>query len=199
LIQKDKNRSGGIQVPQSCLDWLHTLAVEVPADLDESACRRLLLPPGPGVYSLLEPARRIVIHHSASDDGNASLFRLLHRAVFGWADVGYHYVIGNGTWSPDGFVETGRPAGAAGAHARGHNSDSIGICLVGNFENWDPTPAQIESLSSLLLELILEAGLSRDDVFLHRELPGMKTACPGRNFTRDLLEKLLDRRTEAQG
>jgi N-acetylmuramoyl-L-alanine amidase len=180
------------RIPESCLDWLFTIADEVPGDLDESGCRQLLLPPGPGVYSPLEAVRRLVVHHSATDDGSAQLFRLLHRGVFGWADVGYHYVIGNGTWSPDGCVEEGRPAGKAGAHARGHNFDSVGICLVGNFEDWEPTPAQLESLSALLRKLMPASGLSPSDVRLHRELPGMKTACPGRNFTRRLLEKLLE-------
>lgn len=39
---------------------------------------------------------------------------------------GYHYIIRR-----DGTVETGRPIEKAGAHAAGHNADSIGICLVG--------------------------------------------------------------------
>lgn len=43
-----------------------------------------------------------------------------------WSDIGYHYVI-----KRDGSVEIGRDIRKAGAHARGHNSRSIGICLVG--------------------------------------------------------------------
>lgn len=39
---------------------------------------------------------------------------------------GYHYIIRR-----DGVVQIGRPLEKAGAHAVGHNTDSIGICLVG--------------------------------------------------------------------
>jgi len=180
-----------VNTPESCLDWLHTLDVKVPADLDERACRQLLDPPGPGAYTPLEAVRRIVVHHSATDDGSAGLFRLLHRGVFGWADVGYHFVIGNGTWTTDGMVETGRPADAAGAHARGYNSDSVGVCLVGNFQDWEPSGPQLGSLRSLLKNLMEDKGLTSADVWLHRDLPGMKTVCPGRNFSRELLDKLL--------
>jgi N-acetyl-anhydromuramyl-L-alanine amidase AmpD len=44
----------------------------------------------------------------------------------GWSDIGYHYVIRR-----NGEVEVGRPESVAGAHTRGSNSNSIGICLVG--------------------------------------------------------------------
>jgi N-acetylmuramoyl-L-alanine amidase len=188
---REPGSAGAPQLPDSCLDWLHTVGVPVPDGLDEPRCREFLEQPGPGVYSPLDAVRRIVVHHSATDDGSVPLFRLLHRAVFGWADVGYHYVIGNGTWTEDGMVEAGRPAGMAGAHARGHNSDSLGICMVGNFEDWEPTAAQLGSLASLLGRLMRDNGLSGSDVFLHRDLAGMKTVCPGRNFTREMLEKLL--------
>lgn len=44
----------------------------------------------------------------------------------GWSDIGYHYVIRR-----DGTVELGRPELVAGAHTRGQNKHSIGICVVG--------------------------------------------------------------------
>lgn len=40
--------------------------------------------------------------------------------------IGYHYVI-----DVDGMVETGRQIGEVGAHVKGHNTGSVGICLVG--------------------------------------------------------------------
>lgn len=48
-----------------------------------------------------------------------------HRAR-GWLSIGYHYVIRR-----DGTVETGRSEHDAGAHAKGYNQKSIGICLIG--------------------------------------------------------------------
>lgn len=47
----------------------------------------------------------------------------------GWADIGYHFVIRR-----DGRVENGRPVSQIGAHAKGHNANSIGICMVGGVE-----------------------------------------------------------------
>jgi len=40
--------------------------------------------------------------------------------------IGYHYVI-----DADGMVETGRAVGETGAHVRGYNTGSLGVCLVG--------------------------------------------------------------------
>ena len=47
----------------------------------------------------------------------------------GWRDIGYHLVINR-----DGAIEQGRPLEDVGAHARGYNRDSIGICLVGGVD-----------------------------------------------------------------
>ena len=44
----------------------------------------------------------------------------------GWSDIGYHWVIRR-----NGTVEAGRSEERAGAHAKGYNQDSIGICLIG--------------------------------------------------------------------
>lgn len=41
---------------------------------------------------------------------------------------GYHYLIDR-----DGSVAKGRPIEVVGAHAKGHNVNSIGVCLVGGF------------------------------------------------------------------
>ena len=41
------------------------------------------------------PWRYIVIHHSATDAGNAGTFDLQHRRR-GWDELGYHFGIDNG-------------------------------------------------------------------------------------------------------
>ncbi len=124
----------------------------------------------------------IVVHHSATLSGSCAHFRVLHRGVFGWDDVGYHFVIGNGTFTPEGRMEEGRPVWAVGAHARDHNLESIGVCLVGNFEETEPGAAQGEALRELLARLTKEHGIGRDGVVLHRDVPGCRTACPGRHL-----------------
>lgn len=97
----------------------------------------------------------LVVHCSATraaQDIGATDIRRWHLGR-GWADIGYHYVIRR-----DGGIETGRPEDSAGAHVKGFNSTSVGICLVGGL-NTDGkpennfTPAQFSSLAKLLGQL----------------------------------------------
>ena len=122
---------------------------------------------------------QIVIHHTGNavdDDLSAAEIDASHKAR-GWACIGYHYVV-----RKDGTVEQGRPHWTIGAHAYGHNSHTIGIHVCGNFEEAEPTDAQIESTAMLLANLCTDYGLTidRDHIVGHREL--MSTACPGRNL-----------------
>ena len=122
---------------------------------------------------------QIVIHHTGNavdDDLSAAEIDASHKGQ-GWTCIGYHYVV-----RKDGTVEQGRPHWTVGAHAYGHNSHTIGIHVCGNFEEAEPTAAQIESTAMLLANLCTdyELPIDRDHVVGHREL--MATACPGRNL-----------------
>lgn len=128
----------------------------------------------------------IVIHHSATPNGSASVFDRQHRAK-GWDELGYHFVIGNGTNSGDGQVEVGSrwPVQKWGAHAKTadnrYNEQGIGICLVGNFENTRPTARQMQSLSKLVAYLMQTYRIPASRVIGHRDT-GKSTDCPGRNL-----------------
>lgn len=72
--------------------------------------------------------KEIIIHCSATIEGRdytAKDIDSWHRAQ-GFNAIGYHYVI-----RLDGTVETGRPLWMVGAHCKGHNLHSIGICYIG--------------------------------------------------------------------
>lgn len=131
----------------------------------------------------------IVVHHSATRRGGAALFDKDHRAK-GWEGVGYDFVIGNGTDTGDGELEvTFRwREQRDGAHVKGWNEVSIGICLVGNFEETDPTPAQRATLETLLRHLRRRFGIPPERIVGHKTLN--PTACPGRRL---LLPPLLSR------
>lgn len=116
---------------------------------------------------------RIVIHHSDSDAGSAAVVHGWHLNK-GWAGIGYHFVI-----KRDGVIERGRPIQYVGAHTEGSNSDSIGICCIGNFMTYGPNEAQLKSLIALIQYLQDKYG-NKLKVFGHREL--MATACPGTMF-----------------
>lgn len=66
----------------------------------------------------------------------------------GWTGIGYHWVI-----CIDGTVEAGRKPDVVGAHAEGHNSKSLGICLIGKDKF---TKAQWDSLAYLVKGLTRE-------------------------------------------
>jgi len=95
----------------------------------------------------------------------------------GFSDIGYHYVIRR-----DGTLEDGRPNTIPGAHARGYNLNSLGICLVGGAkmnstkaEN-NFTPEQFDMLAKLLVQLL---ELHPDaEILGHCDLPGVQKACP---------------------
>jgi len=137
----------------------------------------------------------IVIHHSATPTGSADEFDRMHRAK-GWDELGYHFVIGNGTGSGDGEVEIGSrwTKQKHGAHAKipGHpeyNDVGIGICLVGNFDVTRPTEAQMQALARLVRYLMDRYHIPRDHIYGHGQLK--PTDCPGRNFNyADLFRRL---------
>jgi len=104
-----------------------------------------------------------VIHHSATESGDAAAFRRYHIEVKGWDDIGYHFVI-----LRDGTIEPGRPLNKEGAHKRGRNRTHVGICLVGNDTF---TKAQLVSLVELLKQLQGEHAIVAIEPH-HEDCPG---------------------------
>jgi len=97
----------------------------------------------------------IIIHCSATPEGRDYTIADIdswHRAR-GFKCIGYHYVIYR-----DGSVHIGRNVKEPGAHCRGHNPTSIGICYIGGCDlSGHPkdtrTPEQTASLRALLESL----------------------------------------------
>jgi len=121
---------------------------------------------------------RIVIHCSATTpdtDIGADEIRMWHQDR-GWQDIGYHYVIRR-----DGTLEVGRPEHVVGAHARGYNEHSIGVCLVGGVTESAVSDANF-TLKQYLKLLTLCTHLMRKykdaQVVGHRDLPGVAKDCP---------------------
>jgi N-acetyl-anhydromuramyl-L-alanine amidase AmpD len=128
--------------------------------------------------------RWIVLHHSATPAGGAKTFDKMHKQK-GWDELGYHFVIGNGTDTADGQVEVGPrwTKQKHGAHAKTpdnqFNMHGIGICLVGNFDNERPTRAQLAALNRLVAFLMKTYHVSPGKVLGH-EATGRATECPGK-------------------
>ena len=133
----------------------------------------------------IRPWKYIVIHHSASDKGNATSIGKYHREERGWVNgLGYDFLIGNGNGSRDGQIEVGSRWNKQidGAHAGNpeYNKHGIGICLVGNFDNDYPTNQQISSLLYLINYLQKRCNIHKDNIIMHKTF--RKTVCPGKHF-----------------
>lgn len=129
---------------------------------------------------------RIIVHHSASPDVPVNVVHDWHLNR-GWSGVGYHYII-----RTNGAIERGRPEDTIGAHAGSQgNSDSIGICVMGNFTYVVPTELQIKSLVNLIKDIASRYG----DLELIRHKDIMATACPGDSFPWDELNYKLKEQT----
>lgn len=134
------------------------------------------------------PAREwkyIILHHSGDKRGSAQSFDQYHRHERGWKSLGYHFVIGNGNGQGDGEVQAGPRwyDQEAGAHANSleYNEHGIGICLVGNFDEQPPTPAQLRATRALLVRLCAKFRIAAFNVSGHNQIRiGGATACPGK-------------------
>lgn len=119
----------------------------------------------------------IVVHCAATKptmDIGLREIRQWHRQQ-GWLDVGYHFIIRR-----NGQIEEGRPQDVVGSHVKGHNSESLGICMAGGIDaSGKPennfTPEQFSSLSAILFTLREQYPAA--SIVGHRELDPGK-ACP---------------------
>lgn len=120
----------------------------------------------------------IVVHCSASPDYMDIGVKQIKdwHLQRGFSDVGYHYVIRR-----NGEVEKGRPDSVAGAHAKGVNSKSIGICWVGTT---NPSPEQEKSLIGLINWLRGKYNVTIENVKGHREAVKTDKTCPNLNMDR---------------
>jgi len=156
---------------------------------------------------------KFVIHHTDSEirdmNGDAKTdsrdYMALVRAIYyyhtisrGWGDIGYNYLI-----DPLGNIYEGRYGGdrVIGAHALCFNHGTIGIAIIGDYENHSiPEPA-MQALIQLIATKGKEYGIdpSKSSTFRGKKLPNVlghkdvrATSCPGK-FLYNALPKIRDR------
>lgn len=125
--------------------------------------------------------RRITVHHTAelpamstrTDTELVKGVQRFHQDDRGWADIGYHYLIGR-----DGRVYQGRELQIQGAHAGGgHNVENLGVSVIGDFSDGLPADAMLATLERFLRNQMRIHKVAHDQLFGHREFK--PTACPG--------------------
>lgn len=96
---------------------------------------------------------KIIIHCTATPEGRAVTVADIDRwhKQQGYGKIGYHYVI-----TLDGKIHEGRDFAEIGAHTKGHNANSIGVCYIGGLakdgktEKDTRTPEQIKGLNACI-------------------------------------------------
>lgn len=122
----------------------------------------------------------IVVHCSATRCNHPYTVHQLyhdHVEVNHWRYIGYHFFI-----SRDGKVHATRPLERMGAHARGWNVHSIGICYEGGLDENGyvadtRTGEQKKAMEKLIVQLKIQFPGIRT-ILGHRDLPGVQKACP---------------------
>ena len=119
-----------------------------------------------------------IVHCSATRPSQNTTVEDIRRwhTQRGWYDIGYHWVI-----TRKGVAEAGRPMNQVGAHTKGHNLKSIGVCLVGGLSeelvpDFNYTHKQMLKLHELLRAW--KASYPGLRVRGHRDMPGVTKACP---------------------
>lgn len=123
---------------------------------------------------------KIILHHTAipsrKEFNGFKTIKKMQKAHLkrGFYDIGYHFLI-----TPDGKIVCGRNIFYEGAHTKGENRGSIGIALIGNFEEEKPLKKQIISLIKLLT--ILKKFFNIKEIKFHKNY-NPETECPGKNL-----------------
>lgn len=137
--------------------------------------------------------KMIIVHHSGGTDKDP-LFDTSNQTAqiiedwhfkLGWQGVGYHYII-----HKNGEVWKGRPETYNGSHCIDHNTDSIGICVVGNFDVTLPTKEQENALAGLIASIKARyPAITQDKIYPHRKFANK--SCYGKLLKDDWARNLV--------
>lgn len=131
----------------------------------------------------------IILHHAEAKSASVEEVNRWHLER-GWTGIGYHFYI-----RKDGRIYRGRPEWAVGAHAQGHNSRSVGICVEGAYMTETMPKAQFDALVGLVREEMAKYPGAK--VLRHRDVNS--TDCPGDNYPWEaLLAALSSEKKEEQ-
>ena len=129
--------------------------------------------------------KRIFCHHSLTKDSSTvswGAIRRYHTDFLKWSNIGYHAGIELVRSGNELYYEVlmGRMWDVQGAHCKGENHDSLGICLIGNFDHHKPPDAQYEAAGRIISLWMKLYGIKLKDIYGHRDF-SIKT-CPGKLF-----------------
>ena len=136
------------------------------------------------------PPSKIIIHHSLTADSGTvswSAIRKYHIETQGWADIGYH--VGVELAGNEYEALLGRAWDEIGAHCKGQNAVSLGLCFVGNFDGAPPPDAQLIVGVKVIRYWMRLYNIGPLAIFPHSRFAD-KT-CPGTMFDMERLRQMV--------
>lgn len=135
--------------------------------------------------------KRIIVHHSLTKDSSTvswGAIRRYHTQVLKWAGIGYHCGVELVMSGQEVNYEIliGRVWDRSGSHTRGHNSNSLGICFVGNYDTIPPKKQMLITGARVIALWLRLFDLSIKDIHPHHYFDAYKT-CPGVYFDMEYL------------
>tara|TARA_E500000318_G_C3542478_1_gene205228 strand:- start:628 stop:1041 length:414 start_codon:yes stop_codon:yes gene_type:complete len=129
--------------------------------------------------------KEIIVHCSATREGQnipVETIRKWHVEGRGWTDIGYHFYI-----DINGNIYKGRDISRSGAHCKGHNRYSIGICYCGGVEADGKTPkdTRTDKQKESLLSVIKTMKAMYPDAIVYSHNEFANKACPSFNATKE--------------
>jgi hypothetical protein len=178
-----------------------------PAIIAASEWRKGLTPPKEAPVKTT--VKHVIVHHSAGSNTTTNFLEAVRNIYTfhtapppsgnGWNDVGYNFLI-----TQDGTIFQGRDGqgimdgdNVLGAHFCGKNNGTMGICLLGNYNEVQPTNVAIKSLINLAAWKLGKEKLPVIGQFQHTNgllniisghRDGCATECPGSNLYAKLAE-----------
>tara|TARA_R110002126_G_scaffold238770_2_gene382102 strand:+ start:1343 stop:1768 length:426 start_codon:yes stop_codon:yes gene_type:complete len=130
---------------------------------------------------------KIIVHCSATPECrevSVDTIRSWHLDR-GWSDIGYHYII-----QLNGDINKGRDILIQGAHVRGQNKDSIGICYIGGMDSQmvNPKDTRTTQQTDALLSLLKELKCEHPDAIIYGHRDFSTKACPSFDATEEYKE-----------
>ena len=128
---------------------------------------------------------KIIVHCSATREGEnytVDTIRSWHVDGRGWSDIGYHFYI-----DLYGEIHKGRDISKIGAHCKGHNRNSIGICYCGGVEADGKTPkdTRLECQKESLIAVLRTLKAMYPNAVIHSHNDFANKACPSFNATKE--------------
>jgi len=121
----------------------------------------------------------IYIHHTGGRLGGGpaefAAIQKFHQDGRGWTDVGYNFMVDPAARQ----AAVGRGAKHVGAHVSGHNDGSVGIAVLGNFQNQHPVPDTLPGDLAGLIWFLRDKQLVTADCTVKGHRDDGQTACPG--------------------